>query len=294
MGKSVTAPGHKLGQMIGNFFEAIISANLERVAKKHGLYLDRKGLRPGVRGTKRKLTWADSEGNRHDLDYVFERGGTADKLGRPVAFVEMAWRRYTKHSRNKTGEIEGALLHLRDSHRSCLFSGVVLAGEYTGGGIQQLRSHGIAVLHLPYSAMIAAFQTKGIDLDYPENASASRKRGLVSAWARLTKTELAEIAVHFEEAVRPQVEEFILKLEAGIARRIESISVVGLYGRTSMVKTIAEALQAVRVFREDDLSGVRFAKFEVVVRMGDGSEIVGRAFPTKEAVIQFLEQFGTD
>jgi hypothetical protein len=73
---------------------------------------DKKGPRPKVRGKKRKVAWTDSEGNVHDLDYVFEMNGTRDTMGEPVAFIELAWRRYTKHSRNKAGEIEAALVPL--------------------------------------------------------------------------------------------------------------------------------------------------------------------------------------
>ena len=45
-------------------------------------------------------------GNVHDLDYVFEQGGTEATIGQPKAFIEIAWRRYTKHSRNKAQEIQ--------------------------------------------------------------------------------------------------------------------------------------------------------------------------------------------
>ena len=114
----VTSPGHKLGQLIGNFFEELSAQKLIEFSEKHGLYCDRRGLRPNVRDRKRKVTWTDSSGNNHDLDYVIEKSGSADEKGSPLAFIELAWRRYTKHSRNKTGEIEGALLHLRGCVRS--------------------------------------------------------------------------------------------------------------------------------------------------------------------------------
>lgn len=52
----VTSPGHKLGQLIGNFFEEFFSNRLIHLAGQLGFYCDRKGLRPKVRGRKRKVT----------------------------------------------------------------------------------------------------------------------------------------------------------------------------------------------------------------------------------------------
>jgi len=126
--KPVASPGHKLGQIVGVLLERTFGASLEAFSRRHGLYCDRRGGRPAVRSGS-KVTWEDSRGNRHDLDYVLERGGTDLLIGEPVAFIESAWRRYTKHSRNKSGELEGALLPLRDTYPTVRFVGVVLAGE---------------------------------------------------------------------------------------------------------------------------------------------------------------------
>ncbi|MEW6529677.1 MAG: hypothetical protein AB1473_02500 [Thermodesulfobacteriota bacterium] len=150
------SPAHKFGQIIGDTLEAAIEPLLKRVAEEHGLYLDRKGRRPARKG--RKLSWKDQHGNVHDLDYVLERGGTPRKIGVPVAFIEAAWRRYTKHSRNKAQEIQGAILPLKETHyRAAPFVGVVLAGEFTQGSLEQLRSLGFSILYFPYEAIGANF-----------------------------------------------------------------------------------------------------------------------------------------
>ena len=83
---------------------------LKTFCARRDLYLDVPGERPGVRRGK-KIRWTDRYGNEHDLDFVIERGGSFEKQGRPVAFIEAAWRRYTKHSRNKAQEIQA--LHQR-------------------------------------------------------------------------------------------------------------------------------------------------------------------------------------
>ncbi len=51
------------------------------------------------------------------MDFVLERDGSDTRTGTPIAFIETAWRRYTKHSRNKAQEIQGAILPLVTTHR---------------------------------------------------------------------------------------------------------------------------------------------------------------------------------
>src|SRR4030042_370278 len=116
---------HTFGQIIGNVLEEAIEPALQEFADRHGLYLDKRGSRKAREG--RRVTWTDLYGNAHDLDFVLERGGTDDVVGIPVAFIETAWRRYTKHSRNKAQEIQGAIQVLALTHKYCCpFVGVIL------------------------------------------------------------------------------------------------------------------------------------------------------------------------
>src|SRR5438876_6339317 len=159
---------HRWGQIIGDIFEQFVRDMLKSIAEKHGLYLDYKKARRAraKQGGKdlSKVTWQDSYGNKHDLDYVLELSGTEEKLGTPVAFIESAWRRYTKHSKNKAQEIEAAVRPVALTFaRYQPFCGAVLAGEFTKNSLQQLRSKGFAVLHIPYGSIFAAFATLGID-----------------------------------------------------------------------------------------------------------------------------------
>src|SRR6266436_4004086 len=132
------SPSHRFGQIIGDMLEWAVRPILEAIAKELGLYLDGKGERK-ARGTKRKVAWMDALGNTHDLDYVFEFGGSDEQIGSPRAFIEIAWRRYTKHSRNKAQEIQGAILPLAERYSEYHpFLGVVLGGVFTDGSLNQL------------------------------------------------------------------------------------------------------------------------------------------------------------
>ena len=132
------SPAHRFGQVIGELLESVVLPQLEAFCRKEGLYLDhQKRDRPARAG--KKVAWTDQYGNTHDLDFVIERGGTDREIGRPVAFIESAWRRYTKHSRNKAQEIQGAILPLAEKYRwNNTFLGTVLAGVFTDGSLEQL------------------------------------------------------------------------------------------------------------------------------------------------------------
>ena len=141
------ALGHSWGQKLGEVLEAGVVSLLENFAKKHELYLDKTGKRPARPG--KRVRWKDVYGNTHSLDCVLERGGSPSKIGAPVAFIETAWRGYTKHSRNKAQEIQGAILPLVSTHRnSAPFMGAILAGVFTEGALQQLKSLGFVVLYI--------------------------------------------------------------------------------------------------------------------------------------------------
>ncbi len=137
---------HKFGQLIGDLLELALEPYLRRFALEHGLYLDKKGERKARSG--KLLTWTDNSQNNHNLDFVIERGGTDEILGFPAAFIEIAWRRSTKHSKNKVQEITGAILPLAERYSyTSPFKAAILAGNFTKPSILQLESLGFCVLY---------------------------------------------------------------------------------------------------------------------------------------------------
>lgn len=163
------APGHRFGQIIGDMLELAIRPPLIDVARKHGLYLDWKHERPARNGRK-LVKWTDSKRNEHDLDYVLEAGGSEDTQGTPKAFIEIAYRRYTKHSRNKAQEIQGAITPLAETYSDHHpFLGVVLAGVFTSRSLAQLRSHNFGVLYFPFDSIVKAFKAVNIDAFFDED-----------------------------------------------------------------------------------------------------------------------------
>jgi len=296
------ALGHRWGQLIGDVFELFVRNLLSEVATKHSLYLDFKKPRKARvnQGGKdlSKVTWQDSYGNKHDLDYVLEAGGTEEKLGTPVAFVESAWRRYTKHSKNKAQEIEAAVRPVALTFaRYQPFCGAVLAGEFTKNSLQQLRSKGFAVLHIPYGSILAAFATLGIDASSRDGRGGTTEKEFgqkIRAWEALKQpTGTNRLLAKLRDLHAPAIADFVEQLEASINRRVTSVRLTVLRGTSvtcpdipSAIRYLADNSEAKRVHEnEEDRE-----HFEVQLRFNTGAKIEA-IFPNRGEAIGFLKSF---
>ena len=280
------SPSHQFGQMIGDLLEVAIATPLHDFADQKGLYLDKKGRR-AVR-TGRKVSWTDGAGNKHDLDFVLERGGTEREIGAPVAFIETAWRRYTKHSRNTAQEIQGAiepLLKMYSDHRP--LGAVVLAGVFTEGALAQLRSRGFAVAYLPYQSVVAAFAEVGIDADFDEQTPDDEFAQKVAAWNALPQSQRNRVAAALLEINESALAVFLRQLRAVTDRRIEGIVVLALHGIRREFRTASEALSYVSDYDESHTCDDGFERYEIVVRFTNGDEIEG-SFANKDSAGDFL------
>ena len=212
------SPAHRFGQIIGDVLEAGVARVLAKFARSHRLFLDKKGPRPCRHG--KKCAWLDHRGNAHDLDFVLERGGTPQKAGLPVAFIETAWRRYTKHSRNKVQEIQGAIEPLAETHRhSAPFKGAILAGVFTEGALTQLRSLGFTVLYLSYKAVISTFARFGINAEFGEDTSDAEFQKRVDAFERLSESTRRQIADRLLRSHPADLRRFMQSLAESMSRQ---------------------------------------------------------------------------
>jgi hypothetical protein len=280
------SPSHRFGQIIGEVLESAIRPILQTVATDLGVYLDGKGERK-ARGTKRKVAWVDGKGNTHDLDYVFEVGGSAECIGSPRAFIEIAWRRYTKHSRNKAQEIQGAILPLAERYGDCHpFLGVVLGGVFTVGSLNQLRSHGFTVLYFPYESIIAAFASAGIDAAFDEDTPDSVLLRKVKQYEKLPGKKKDGIAAFLRDRHKGELEGFTSFLRLALTRKIKSVYVLPLHGLPRTLSGVAEAIAFIESFDESK-PDAPFTRYEVGVRYSNEDEIRGQ-FKDKATAITFL------
>src|SRR5690606_14420375 len=126
-------------------------------------------------------------GNSHDLDFVIEKDGHDTEIGEPLAFIETAWRRHTKHSKNKAQEISGALEPLYDNYYlNAPFLGAVLVGDWTQPAINQLASRRFTVLYFPFDETCRAFKEGGFDIYYEEETPDEVVREKIKRWECLS------------------------------------------------------------------------------------------------------------
>ena len=279
-----TSPAHKFGQIIGEAIQRGVAPLLNEFAEKEGLYLDQAGPRPCRKG--KKCSWRDLYGNEHDLDFVLERGGTPEKRGAPVAFIEVAWRRYTKHSRNKAQEIQGALLPLVETHRSAgPFLGVILAGVFTEGAIKQLESLGFTVRHFSYDDVVNVFREFHVDALFDEKTRDAEFRRKIRAYGGLSVQRKAVLARKLVAARSEDVQRFMAALSATVLRRVDRVEILPLYGLPRRVQTVAAAVRLLEEYHEAADGGLE--RYEIRVYYNNGDLIEGK-FKDKASAIAFL------
>jgi len=282
------SPAHKFGQIIGDVIEAAVEPLLEQFANKHSLYVDKRGPRPARSGNK--VSWTDLHGNTHDLDFVLERGGSPDKIGTPVAFIEVAWRRYTKHSRNKAQEIQGAILPLLLTHQTAApFIGVIVAGVFTEGALTQLRSLGFKVLYFPHDTVVEAFRAAGVNAAFDEETPDVEFARKVRSWERLTVRQQGRVAEKLRKINAQEVNSFIAALDRAITRRIELVRVLPLHGTERECGTLEQAIAFIEAYGEAD-GGRPVVRYEVQIRYSNDDKIEGQ-FADREGAIQFLRSY---
>ena len=280
------SPSHKFGQLIGNLLEELIAPPLKEFAKQNGLFLDHQKIsRPARKG--KKVTWQDQYGNLHDLDYVLEQHGTSGKLGTPVAFIEVAWRRYTKHSRNKAQEIQGAILPLAEKYKwSTPFLGAVLAGVFTEGSLEQLRSLGFHVLYLPYESIVAAFASININVQFEENTPDDIFTKCVNQLEKASKASIQKAKEKLRASNKVEIDFFIASLKKRFDRMVNKVTIIPLYGHSNEFASINEALQFLDDYCVYEGSG-NFRKYELYVSFTNGDKLEG-TFADKTKVRDFL------
>lgn len=280
------SPAHRFGQLLGELLESVVCPQLEDFCRNQGLYLDQqKRDRPARSG--KKVAWTDQYGNAHDLDFVIEREGTDQQIGRPVAFIESAWRRYTKHSRNKAQEIQGAILPLAEKYRwNNPFLGAVLAGVFTEGSLDQLRSLGFHVLYFPYESLVAAFQSEGIDIAFDEGTPDRVFRQTTTQIESTPPETMARIRRHLVAANQAAIDSFFVALRQRLGRHVTRVVVIPLYGRVNEFATIEDALSFLDRHMIYEGSG-EFRKYEIRVDFSNGDK-VDAFIEAKDKVKEFL------
>lgn len=283
------SPSHQLGEAIGDFFEFAMIRYLSPVVSEKGYYLDYRHPRP-ARGNRREVIGVDRNGNRHKLDIVVEKGGSETKLGTPKAFIEMAWRRYVKHSKNKVQEIAGAILPLVETHAKDMpFYAAVLAGEFTDNALIQLKSQGFYVLHFNYAEICGLFETAGLSIRWEENTSESELQDIVNAFHALDDARTTELLNRFFETYGERLEALASALCEALDTTVSEVVVVPVHGIVKTLHTVTDAVRFIADYDEQTTTAP-VLRYEIIVRYNNGDEYTMKC-SNKAKAIQFLYQY---
>jgi hypothetical protein len=281
-----TSPAHKFGQYLGNVLEALFLPELNSFCEGKGLYVDCHGERPGIR-SGRKATWTDKYGNKHDLDFVIEKNASATVQGRPLAFIETAWRRYTKHSRNKAQEIQGAVLPIAEAYAwDKPFLGTVLAGNFTAGSLTQLASLGFHVVYIPYKSMVEIYAQNGIDIAFDESTIESEYTNVLAEISAGGHDLKLAITTSLRAAHRVELDTFLAELKKKLLRHVEKISLIPLFGKEFEFGTIADVIGFIRTDAPRNTDGA-FRRYEISVTYSNGDRL-DASFSDKNEAERFL------
>lgn len=279
---------HTLGEFIGAFFEDLMKKPIREFADKNNLYFDSLGPRK-ARGGK-KVTWTDVHGSKHDLDFVIEKGGTEETIGEPIAFIELAWRRYTKHSKNKAQEISGAVNPICEKYEfNKPFKGAILSGHFTENSLNQLKSDNFHVLYIPFERLVKAFGTHGLDIDFDEDSKESAiKKKYATVAKRSNKRLLEKVREEILKSCETEINQFVSELSQSYNRKIKTISILPLHGVRTEVINVEKAIGFI-----NDYDGIpesnHLVYIEVIVAYNNGT-LIQCQFKEKEEAIEFLSK----
>lgn len=219
---ALNSPSHRFGQIIDDILEEAMIKYLQPVADKYSLYLDYRHDR-SARNGQREVRWVDVNGNTHKLDIVMEKNDDEARLGEPRVFIEIAWRRYTKHSKNKAQEISGAIRPLIAKYSTFTpFFGAIVAGVFTQNALNQMTSEGFEVVYIPIEIIQRAFNIVGIDAHWEENTQEHILQEKVDAFGRLSPLEIERIKDERINLTNEQFGKFRSKLCTSLERKIDA------------------------------------------------------------------------
>jgi len=284
------APGHLLGQLIGNLLEDALKPELQKLASSNGLFLDFKGPRVPLR-TGVKVTWSDELGNTHDLDFVLEHGGNSATQGIPAAFVECAWRRYTKHSKAKAQEISAALDSLLIKWTNYKPIGAaVLAGDWTQNAIAQLTSNGYVVLHFDFPKTVEVFELHGVNIQ-GEGESTSDTFWLKQCHIlqKMTGKQRESLIQDMRKRMSEDLKAFVEELENRVVRKVSRVCITPLHGDQLSFLKISDAIGAVQAYSMRPIEA-SFIRFEIRIDYTNGDHIEAN-FVSQKTAIDFMKNF---
>ena len=184
-------------------------------------------------------------------------------------------------------EIHGAIIPLAETYsRGNPFLGVVLAGVFTQGSLQQLRSNRFTILYFPYESVVRAFASVGIDASFDEETPDRELQRKVDAYDALSDARKLRIARELQKIHQAEVDAFVACLDESLTRKVVKVRIAALHGPTCEVLTVEDAVMFIENYGEKQ-SVAGFVRYELDVAYSNGDHIACE-FHDKNASIAFL------
>lgn len=236
--------GHKLGQLVGDWFEEFLALPLlQQVGDHLHLFLDHRFHARKSR-VGEKIIWRDLDGNAVDYDFVMELGGTQSQLGIPVAFFECFWRRGKRHSKDKARDDTGKLLPMREVHPTARFLGIIAGGDFTAPARALVQNRQIDLFYVPKAKIISAFASHRLTIDYPDNLPEPQKAVLADEFDRALSAKMKKrVAATLRELVgKTSLDAYVDRVRAALGALPQEIRFVAQrQSRPAIFETIPEA-----------------------------------------------------
>ncbi len=280
-----TSSAHQLTKKISHLLEEIIQDLLQDFCSKKSLYVNKKEKRH-LRGN-RDSSWLDNYQNSHDLDFIIEKNGSDTAHGRPVAFIEAAWRRYASHLNNATQKNQALPQPFAEKHdKNKSFRSVILASCFTEPSSLQIKNSNFTVALFSYETIVAAFETVHITINHDENTAEKEIADALATFETLSEQDISLLKQTLIKLNNECILSFLTQLSAALDRQIEELVIVPLYGNKYSFFSIDAAGSFLSEYKKEE-TGITFNSFKTAVRFANGDKITA-TFHTKKEIQNFL------
>jgi hypothetical protein len=169
------------------------------------------------------------------------------------------------------------------------FIGVILAGVFTDGALNQLRSLGFCVLYFSYDTVVAAFKDYGVDASFNEDTPDAAFRKKADAYDAMSAAKRSGLARGLLRKQKGDVEQFVEALEKVVSRQIDRITVMPLHGNARELPTVADAIKFIEGY-EEKAAQLPIQCYEIRIRYNNG-DAVEATFRDKDDAVAFLRTY---
>lgn len=281
--------GHRLGQSVGGWWEEFfVLPLLTDAAQRLDLYLDSRFQKRTCRGEK--PIWADADGNGVDYDFVLELDGSDAERGIPVGFIEVFWRRGSRHSKDKARDDTGKLRPMRETYPTARFLGIVAGGDFTQPAREYVKNQAVDLFCVQKHKIIEAFRTNDLVMDYHDKSAEGAKREIadrfeasfdLDAKQKVGETLLSLIG-------RSSLEAYSLGVVSAIAALPQELRFIySTHSQPAVFETIPEAT----AFLDDPKFSTEGStnSYQYEITYSDGTDF-GREVATLDDLKQLHEQ----